>query len=86
MSNGHDARFQVLAEADPQVLLRVLGLFAQRSIVPSDVAMTTKGGRMHIDLRQAGLSEAAAAIISAKLHSIPLVSTVELQLIENCPC
>ena len=86
MSYNREAHFQVIAEADPQVLLRVLGLFAQRSIVPSDVAMTTNGVRMHIKLQQIGLSQSSAAIISEKLRSIPLVETVELHLVENCSC
>lgn len=86
MSEGHEARFQVMTEADPQVLLRVLGLFAQRYIIPSEVAVVTKGGRMQIDVRQPGLSQSVTEIISAKLGSIPLVISVEVHQIENCSC
>jgi acetolactate synthase regulatory subunit len=86
MSDNHDAHFRVMAEADPQVFLRVLGLFAQRCIMPSEVAMTTQGLQMQIDLRQTGLTQNVAAIISEKLRSITRVVSVDLNLIENCSC
>lgn len=76
-------RFEVEAMVDPQSLLRVLGYFAQRSVVPDALEMRVGGGRMTICLTAPDLPEAQAMIIAAKLEQIVLVETVRLAALEQ---
>lgn len=71
---------------DPQSLLRVLGLFAQRSVVPDALQMRVGAGRMTICLTAPGLPEAQAMIIAAKLEQIVLVECVRLDALEQAEC
>lgn len=76
-------RFEVEAMVDPQSLLRVLGYFAQRSVVPDALEMRVGGGRMTICLTAPDLPEAQAMIIAAKLEQIVLVEAVRLEALEQ---
>ncbi len=73
------ACFSIQAEAEPEVMPRVLGLFAKRGLVPwrwiSDV--TGPGGReLSIDVQATGLSPEAQAYIARCLRQIWGVGTV----------
>lgn len=76
-------RFEVEAMVDPQSLLRVLGYFAQRSIVPDALRMRVRDGQMTICLNAPDLAEAHAQIIAAKLEQIMLVNSVTLSAREQ---
>lgn len=76
-------RFEIEAMVDPQSLLRVLGYFAQRSVVPDALQMRVGAGRMTISLTVADLPEAQAMIIAAKLEQIVLVEGVRLEALEQ---
>ncbi len=81
---SHDSwRFEVEAMVDPQSLLRVLGYFAQRSVVPDALEMRVGGGRMTISLTASDLPEAHALIIAAKLEQIMLVECVRLDALDQ---
>jgi acetolactate synthase regulatory subunit len=75
-------RFEVEAMVDPQSLLRVLGYFAQRSVVPDALEMRVGNARMTIRLIVNDLPEAQAMIIAAKLEQIVLVEFVRLDPLE----
>ncbi|WP_430388303.1 hypothetical protein [Blastomonas fulva] len=76
-------RFEVEAMIDPQSLLRVLGYFAQRSVVPDALQMRVGDGRMTISLTVSELAEAHALIIAAKLEQIMLVECVRLKALDR---
>lgn len=71
-------RFLIAANAEPQSLLRVLGCFAQRDIVPAATRMRVEDGRMQIEIEARGLPDAQAALIAAKLREAVAVTGVEL--------
>lgn len=77
-------RFEVEAIVDPQSLLRVLGYFAQRSVLPDALEMRVGDGRMTISLIASDLPRAHADIIAAKLEQIMLVEAVTLHDVTFC--
>ncbi len=72
-------RFRVDAILDPQSLPRVANYFAQRSIVPSAMAMQLMSTHMRIEVTVAGLPPGQAAIIAAKLGEVVAVTASELE-------
>lgn len=72
-------RFHVDAILDPQSLPRVANYFAQRSIVPSAIAMQLLPTHMRIEVTVAGLPPAQAAIIAAKLREVVAVMRSDLE-------
>lgn len=71
-------RFRIDAMPDPQSLLRVTGLFAQRSIVPAAMTMDARHGGMRIEVMVAGLASSQAAVLAAKLREVVAVNGAEL--------
>lgn len=71
--------FRIDAILDPQSLPRVANYFAQRSIVPSAMAMQVMPTHMRIEVTVAGLAAGQAAIIAAKLGEVVAVTTAELE-------
>jgi len=71
--------FQVLAEAEPGVMPRVLELFAKRNLVPSrwhsDVG-GADGRELAIDLQVAGLDPDTGAYIARTLRQLHYVDQV----------
>ncbi|MGH6694089.1 hypothetical protein [Sphingopyxis sp.] len=72
-------RFHVDAILDPQSLPRVANYFAQRSIVPSAMAMQVLPTHMRIEVTVVGLAPGQAAIIAAKLGEVVAVTGSELE-------
>lgn len=72
-------RFRIAAILDPQSLLRVVGAFAQRSIVPTRMDMQVRGGAMRIDVIVEGLAPAQAATITARLREVVAVIDAEME-------
>ncbi len=72
-------RFRVEAILDPQSLPRVANYFAQRSIVPSAMAMQVLPTHMRIEVTVAGLPPGQAVIIAAKLGEVVAVTGSELE-------
>lgn len=77
-------RFDIEAMADPQSLPRILGYFAQRSIVPAEMSMRVVGEFMHIAIMTDDLPMAPAQIIGAKLAELFVVLDVKLKSAEAC--
>lgn len=70
------ARLHIRADADPQTLPRVLGLFSQRWLVPSEVVARLEDDVLDIRCHVPALTGAAMAIVAAKLQEIVLVREV----------
>ncbi len=58
--------FQVTMDDGPQALLRLLGLFAARDIVPAVVRATSEQGGCHVEIMADGVDDATAAVIAEK--------------------
>ncbi len=67
--------FRIVAARDPQTLPRIMGVFAQRTLVPTTLSSRRRGGMLHIDAALDDLDAATAAIIAAKLCESVLVAS-----------
>ncbi|MGX9763549.1 hypothetical protein [Pseudomonas shahriarae] len=84
VSNSHcQARYQILAEAEPDVLCRILNYFALQFLVPQQVSVTRDEDLLNIDLVMDGLSWHRAQVIGEKLRNLISVCSLELQPVES---
>ncbi|QNO25649.1 hypothetical protein EEB18_012665 [Sphingopyxis sp. OPL5] len=60
-------RFEIWVQDDPQALLRVVGLFAQRSLIPETMTVRRADDTLHVAL-VAELDAARADILVARLR------------------
>lgn len=65
--------FQVTASARPQMLLRALGIFAQRDLVPRHITVHQVGDDLQIIIDVDGLTDQAAQLLCRKLEQIVAV-------------
>ncbi|WLH35437.1 hypothetical protein PSH79_26610 [Pseudomonas sp. FP2196] len=80
VSNPHClAQYQILAEAEPDVLVRVLNLFALQFLTPEQVNVQRMDDLLSIDLVMSGLSWHRAEVIAEKLRNLISVCSVNLQ-------
>ena len=80
VSNVHClAQYQILAEAEPDLLVRVLNLFALQFLTPEHVNVQRMDDLLSIDLVMSGLSWHRAQVIAEKLRNLISVSSVNLQ-------
>ena len=70
------AGLHIRADADPQTLPRVLGLFSQRWLVPCDVVARLEGDVLDIRCQVPELAGDAVSIVAAKLQEMVLVREV----------
>jgi len=70
--------FQIKAAHDPQTMLRLLGLFAQRNIVPLTISCQAYVETQDVRLVATGLSKKDAQIIAAKMTAMVTVIDVNL--------
>ena len=78
--NTHCAvHYQVIAEADADVLCRVLNPFALQGLVPQQLQVQQRDGLLCMDLTLDGLSWHRAQVIGEKLRNLISVYSVELQ-------
>jgi hypothetical protein len=66
--------FRIVAVPDPQTLPRIMGIFAQRTLVPTTLSSQLRGGMLHIETALNDLDAPTAAIIAAKLCESVLVA------------
>ena len=79
-SNTHClARYQILAEAEPDLLVRVLNLFALQFLTPEQVNVQRMDDLLSIDLVMGGLSWHRAQVIAEKLRNLISVCSVDLR-------
>ena len=84
VSNSHcQARYQILAEAEPDVLCRILNYFALQFLVPQQVNVTRDEELLSIDVVMDGLSWHRAQVIGEKLRNLISVCSLELQPVES---
>ncbi|CAD5202537.1 hypothetical protein, partial [Pseudomonas sp. FEN] len=72
-------RYQVLAEVEPDLLCRLLNLFALQFLTPQQVRAEQDDGRLSIDIELDGLSWHRAQVIGEKMRNLISVCSVALQ-------
>jgi len=72
------ATLHIRADADPQTLPRVLGLFSQRWLVPSEFVARLEGDAFDIHCHVPALTGEAVEIVAAKLQEMVLVREVAI--------
>ncbi|MEB0040301.1 MULTISPECIES: hypothetical protein [unclassified Pseudomonas] len=78
--NAHvRARYQILAEAEPDLLCRVLNLFAMQYLIPQQVSVLQQDHMLMIELQLDGLTWHRAQVIGEKMRSLINVCSVELE-------
>ncbi|MHC8403265.1 hypothetical protein ACYZTX_28480 [Pseudomonas sp. MDT1-17] len=79
-SNAHcRVHYQLLAEAEPDLLCRALNLFALQCLTPVQVNMQRRDDLLSIDIVMDGLSWHRAQVIAEKLRNLISVCSVDLQ-------
>ena len=72
------ARYQIVAEAEPDVLCRVLNYFALQFLTPRQVAVNREDDLINIDIVMDGLSWHRAQVIGEKIRNLISVCSLEL--------
>lgn len=62
--------FQVTALDEPQILLKLLGLFAARDLTPAVVRSVREQDRLQIEIMQDGMDDHMADIVAAKISNL----------------
>lgn len=84
LSNAHcRVRYQLLAEAEPDLLCRVLNHFALQFLIPQQVNVLQQDDLFSIDVVLDGLSWHRAQVIAEKLRNLISVCSVDLQTAES---
>jgi len=73
------AQYRILAEAEPDLLCRVLNLFAMQYLTPQQVNVQQAEEMLMIDVQIDRLSWHRAQVIGEKMRNLINVCTVELQ-------
>ncbi|WP_077044704.1 hypothetical protein [Pseudomonas sp. KK4] len=71
-------RYQLLAEAEPDLLCRVLNLFALQCLTPEQVNAQRQDDSLRIEIVIDGLSWHRAQVIAEKLRNLISVCSVDL--------
>lgn len=80
VSNAHcRVHYQLLAEAEPDLLCRALNLFALQFLTPEQVNVQRTDDLLSIDIVLEGLSWHRAQVIAEKLRNLISVCSVDLQ-------
>lgn len=74
-----EMQFAILAEAEADILGRLLAFFAQLQLVPRWLEVNQLGDNLLVQLRQPGLTPHRAEVIAQKMRSLVSVFTVELE-------
>lgn len=72
------AHYQIVAEAEPDVLCRVLNYFALQFLTPRQVSVNREEDLLSIDIVMDGLSWHRAQVIGEKIRN--LISVCSLQM------
>ncbi|WP_338583769.1 hypothetical protein [Pseudomonas sp. MAG733B] len=80
VGNAHCCvRYQLLAEAEPDLLCRALNLFALQFLTPEQVQVQRQEDLLAIEIVIDGLSWHRAQVIAEKLRNLISVCSVDLQ-------
>ncbi|WP_397450914.1 hypothetical protein [Pseudomonas sp. NA-150] len=77
------AHYQILAEADPDLLCRVLNLFAMQYLIPQHISVLQQEQMLKIEIQLDGLSWHRAQVIGEKMRSFIDVCSVTLNPVER---
>ncbi|MGY2263187.1 hypothetical protein [Pseudomonas sp. SDO55104_S430] len=78
--NAHcRVRYQLLADAEPDLLCRALNLFALQFLTPQQVNVQREADSLSIEVVIDGLSWHRAQVIAEKLRNLISVCSVDLQ-------
>lgn len=72
-------QYQILAEAESDLLCRALNLFALQGLTPQRVHVERPGDMLSLDIVMDGLSWHRAQVIAEKLRNLISVCSVDLQ-------
>ena len=72
------ACYRIVAEAEPDVLCRVLNYFALQFLTPQQVSVSRQDDLLNIDILLDGLSWHRAEVIGEKIRNLISVCTLEL--------
>ncbi|WP_339491594.1 hypothetical protein [Pseudomonas sp. EA_15y_Pfl2_R67] len=72
-------QYQILAEAEPDLLCRALNLFALQGLTPQQVRIERLDDMLSLDIVMDGLSWHRAQVIAEKLRNLISVCSVDLQ-------
>nr|WP_180202223.1 hypothetical protein [Pseudomonas sp. SbOxS1]NYU01591.1 hypothetical protein [Pseudomonas sp. SbOxS1] len=82
--NAHcRVHYQLLAEAEPDLLCRALNLFAMQFLTPQQVNVQRRDDLLAIDVVIDGLSWHRAQVIAEKLRNLISVCSVDLQTADS---
>jgi len=84
VSNAHcRSRYQILAEAEPDLICRVLNLFAMQYLIPQQVSVLQQEGMLMIQAEVDGMTWHRAQVIGEKMRNLINVCSVELEPMED---
>lgn len=72
------AHYQIVAEAEPDVLCRLLNYFALQFLTPQRVNVNREDDLLNIDIVMAGLSWHRAQVIGEKIRNLISVCSLEM--------
>ncbi|WP_460133055.1 hypothetical protein [Pseudomonas sp. S1_E04] len=79
VNNPHcQVHYQIVAEAEPDVLCRVLNYFALQLLTPHQVSMNREEDLLNIDIVIDGLSGHRAQVIAEKIRNLISVCTLDM--------
>jgi hypothetical protein len=79
-SNGQCCvRYQILVEAEPDSLCRLLNLFAMQYLIPQQVGVLRQDDMLLVDVQIDQLTWHRAQVIAEKMRSLINVDSVELE-------
>ncbi|MFB3305087.1 hypothetical protein [Pseudomonas sp. AMR01] len=79
VTNAHcQAHYRIVAEAEPDVLCRVLNYFALQFLTPQHVCVNREDDLLNIDIVMDGLSWHRAQVIGEKIRNLISVCSLDL--------
>ncbi|NWA40191.1 hypothetical protein HX871_22955 [Pseudomonas reactans] len=79
VSNAHcQAHYRIVAEAEPDLLCRVLNYFALQCLTPRQVMVNREGDLLNLDIVMDGLSWHRAQVIGEKIRNLISVCTLDM--------
>lgn len=79
-NNAHcRSRYQIFAEAEPDLICRVLNLFAMQYLIPQQVSVLQQEDMLMIEVEVDGMTWHRAQVIGEKMRNLINVCTVELE-------